>query len=578
MTPADRIGRLATAAKATVAAARGDLVIGVVDGPVDASDPHLHRVLVEGSEREAWSCIVSSSPACRHGTFVASRIARRCPDARLVVHPLFCEEARLDRCPRVRPRHLADALERLMDRGARVINMSVGLQGGPPGSMSALHRAYRRAERDGVLLVAAAGNDAASDANPLVRDPWVIPVAAHDDRGTLLPSSNRGGRIARHGLRAAGVGVLESPTAAIVGTSVAAPLVTAAAARLWALHPEASAAEIRRALLRPDARRHGPVPPPLDLDASRRCLARAVRRSPSSPPEPTRSSMMQTLPSATAPSSREDRSMGESPGVVVPQACACSPGAIAGFVYSTGMLEPRFPSEGDRRELQSRARELQVPSDDYYSVLSKFRYLARRVCWVLSVAERPVGILVPRSEAELTDLIEALSPELRPNPELVVTGTQGSTAPPGMCAGLEVPMVSVAELDYFTKEALLDRLRKELGGQGANAADVDQVVQRVWTATGLWRQPGFDDEQRAKNYLTLRTTGLYETTLTLGQAGAGRYWLQAITAREQETEDGRSVVQVDAEYQNASGRTQTYRAEVDVTDLFAFQSKALYTV
>ena len=56
------------------------------------------------------------------------------------------------------------------------------------------------------------------------------------------------------------------------GTSAAAPFVTGAIALLWSLYPQASAAEIRQAILRPDIPRRSITPPLLNAEASWRLL------------------------------------------------------------------------------------------------------------------------------------------------------------------------------------------------------------------------------------------------------------------------------------------------------------------
>lgn len=266
------------------------------------------------------------------------------------------------------------------------------------------------------------------------------------------------------------------------------------------------------------------------------------------------------------------------------ESCSCGAGAPLGFVLSTGVLVPRLVDEGDRKEFEARARELDVPRDDFYGVLSKTRYLARRVCWVLEVDDHPAAILVPRREPELTDLIEALKLfRSLPNPTdatLLVTGTLGGPAPASKCEGLQVPMISVDELQYFTRRELLNKLASELNKE-KERREVETAAEQIWMHAGVWREPGFDDEQRAKNYLVFRTTPLYERTIALAKDAAdqGRaYWLSAITASGVTNEAGRSVVNVDSTFQAASGQTLTYRAEIDVTDLFAFQHKALYQV
>ena len=562
--------------------------IGIVDGPVDASHPALAHTKLRTTTSPP-TCTNPGSPACRHGTFVAGQLATLCPSSELIVHPIFCEAATLEACPIVRPYHLATALDRLMDQGARIINMSVGLRGGLGGSMSALHRSYRRAQREGVLLIAAAGNDGQPDVNPLFHDPWVIPVAAHDHEGRILPTSNRGGEIGRHGLLAPGSELLGlapgGGQSRMSGTSVAAPQVTAPAALLWSLYPQAAAAQIRRALLRPQVDRRGQIPPSLDPSDSQRWL----RLHPPSTPA-ARSTAMSSLtlpPTSSRPASRStlEPAATSSPGhlipasTIVPQACGCDPGPAMGFVYSSGTLVPHFSDEGDRREFETRAREMERPINDFFSILSKHRYLARRICWVLMVNERPTGILLPRSGSEVDEFIEGLGPEQHTNYAVIVTGLRGSTAPPDKCDGLEVPMVSVTDLNYFTQEALLQSIRDEASrSSGYNASDLEPAIQRVWMLGGIWKNPGFDDEQRAINFAALRNTFLYERTVYMDKQTTTSYWLQSISAHVHETMDGRSIANVDATYENSNNQSRTFRAEVDVTDLFPFLSKSLSEV
>ncbi|MEM9454774.1 MAG: S8 family serine peptidase [Myxococcota bacterium] len=575
--------------------------IGIVDGPVDTTHPALTHTPLRTTTPPP-TCTNPRSPACRHGTFVAGQLATLCPASSLILHPLFCEAATLEACPIVRPYHLATALDRLMDEGARIINMSVGLRGGLAGSMSALHRSYRRAEREGVLLIAAAGNDGHPDVNPLFHDPWVIPVAAHDPQGRILPTSNRGGEIGRHGLLAPGSELLGlapgGGQSRMSGTSVAAPQVTATAALLWSQYPQATAAEIRRALLRPQVDRRGQIPPSLDRADSQRWLDALHHLHPAThhlhqPPTPTnRPTPMSpfTPPPTTSfhptPRPTLEPAATASPSLVpastiIPQACGCGcdPGPPMGFVYSSGTLAPHFANEGDRREFETRAREMERPVNDFFSILSKYRYLARRICWVLMVNERPTGILLPGSGSDLDEFIQGLGPEQHANYDVMVTGVRGSTAPPDKCDGLEVPMVSVAELNYFTQAALLNKLRDEAcQSSGFSPSEIEQAINRVWMLGGIWKNPGFNDEQRAINFVALRNTFLYEKTVFMDKDTTTKYWLEALSAHVHETMDGRSVADVDATYENSNNQRRTFRAEVDVTDLFPFLSKSLTEV
>src|SRR5262249_19369970 len=79
-----------------VSSGRPDLLIGLVDGPVDQTHPDLlveHIRELPGTP--GGQCINASSIACAHGTFVAGMFSARrgglaaaiCPDCTLLVRP-----------------------------------------------------------------------------------------------------------------------------------------------------------------------------------------------------------------------------------------------------------------------------------------------------------------------------------------------------------------------------------------------------------------------------------------------------------------------------------------------------------
>jgi subtilisin family serine protease len=150
----------------------------------------------------------------------------------------------------------ANAIDFAVDHGARVINASWG---GPAFSM-ALYSAIRRANEHGVLFVAAAGNDGVNADStpdyPAAFDlPNIISVAATDRSDRLVDFSNYGAKSVD--LAAPGddiystVPPVSDPTgyAAFSGTSMAAPFVTGAAALYLSKFPQATADQVRAALL-----------------------------------------------------------------------------------------------------------------------------------------------------------------------------------------------------------------------------------------------------------------------------------------------------------------------------------------
>ncbi len=171
--------------------------VGVIDTGVDFDHPSM-----KGVELVAWSDLVNgrSRPYDDqgHGTAMASIILGRsplrggAPAAELIAVKVvdkdkpFSED--FDEV-------VADGIDFCLDNGADIISLSLGgvyenidLIVGP-----ATQAAIAQAVSHGVLVVAAAGNDGASDdVSYPSRFPEVISVGAVDKRGQMAPFSSRG--------------------------------------------------------------------------------------------------------------------------------------------------------------------------------------------------------------------------------------------------------------------------------------------------------------------------------------------------------------------------------------------------
>ena len=252
--------------------------IAMMDGPITADHPDLAGAAIsEVGGGPAPRCRHPGKTACLHGTFVAGiLVAGRgsetpgiCPGSPLLVRPIF-SDAPDGSSPTASTREAGRAIADCVKAGARVINMSSAV--GEPSTRvdQALHAALDHAALNGVIVVAAAGNDATLGSSVVTRHPWVIPVAGCDMNGQPTGHSNLGGSLGRAGLCAPGERVKSLSTAggptALTGTSFAAPFVTGAVALLWSQFPEATAADVRYAVTHCETRRRRAVVPPL-LDA-----------------------------------------------------------------------------------------------------------------------------------------------------------------------------------------------------------------------------------------------------------------------------------------------------------------------
>ena len=172
--------------------------------------------------------------------------------------------------PSATPGELAMAIRESIDAGARVINLSAALAQPSSRGEFELDDALDHAAKQGVLVVAAAGNQGMVGSTAITRHPWIIPVAACDLQGRPTHESNLGSSIGRRGLSAPGEGITSLAATGqpltFGGTSAAAPFVTGTIALLWSEFPSVSAADLKGALTQTSGTRRRSVVPPL-LDA-----------------------------------------------------------------------------------------------------------------------------------------------------------------------------------------------------------------------------------------------------------------------------------------------------------------------
>lgn len=173
---------------------------------------------------------------------------------------------------------LVEAIQRAIDKKARVINMSIGAVGADQGISRGLSLALDAARQQGVVIVAASGNES-DRANKTVADvslpaayPGVVSVGAFLEDGTLANYSNGGDALdilapgGNGGLGRSGFPVISTwPTypafefltnrvttlsyAGISGTSMATPHVSAVAALILAQEPELTPQQVRSRLI-----------------------------------------------------------------------------------------------------------------------------------------------------------------------------------------------------------------------------------------------------------------------------------------------------------------------------------------
>jgi subtilisin family serine protease len=214
------------------------VVVAVIDGPYDAAA--LSRVLAYAPVSLAGgTCGVSPNSACDHGTFIIGLLGARedamipglCPDCRLIHVPLFIDMS----APWASVDELATAIVQAVTAGARLINLSLAILGADSQNHPGLAAALNHAERNGAVLLVAAGNQGRLAMGQLLSHPIAIPVVGVDASQRLLPDSNFGPAISRRGVAALGRMPGYAPgggTTAMSGTSVATAVATGTLAQV----------------------------------------------------------------------------------------------------------------------------------------------------------------------------------------------------------------------------------------------------------------------------------------------------------------------------------------------------------
>jgi subtilisin family serine protease len=222
-----------------------EICIAIIDSRVDLS----HPVFAGAQLRElmpAWLTSRMGPAGASHGTHVASIIFGQpggplegiAPRCRGVVIPVYgeTENGELTPCSQ---EDLGRAISLALEAGARLINISGGELIDPGDEDPLLAKIVRSCEQQGVVIVAATGNEGCECLHAPATFETVLAVGAANASGRPMPFSNWDVSLADHGILAPGEGILGAvPGGGLAvqnGTSFACPIVTGAASLLLGL-------------------------------------------------------------------------------------------------------------------------------------------------------------------------------------------------------------------------------------------------------------------------------------------------------------------------------------------------------
>jgi hypothetical protein len=245
------------------------------------------------------------------------------------------------------------------------------------------------------------------------------------------------------------------------------------------------------------------------------------------------------------------------------------------YVYAIGKVVHRFPNRSLEMELaQAMGRRAEEQTrgvtreEVIYRALTDAanRHIARQICYVLNIEGLETYILIPSDPLEMNSLAEAIRPAPGVGDINVVIGRRGPIAPPEMCNGLMVPIVSVDQIYSFDRDTLMKAIPKRKGtsdDQFRKTTDAlfNHIIQIADNAGAI-------DEHRALNYLSVRYDEIYHRTQLMQDEN---YSFTAVEVRPSRLSGTQKIVDVIFSYENRANRAvQKWFCRVDVTGEWPF--------
>ena len=203
----------------------------------------------------------------------------------------------------------------------------------------------------------------------------------------------------------------------------------------------------------------------------------------------------------------------------------------------------------------------------FHHVLSRpeNRYLARQLCWVLTVQGLETYILQPRDPADL-DLLISTRPTPTSSMDQHGHRSAGPVAPPEFCNGLMIPVVAFDQIYSFSREALIEAIpRPESIPAERFERAANELFDRIMQMTD---NAGATGEHRAVNYLAMRYPNIYAKA---AEAFAMDLSLTSVEVRPSTLSATRTIVEVIFAFTHRNTDfTEKSFVRVDVTEEFPF--------
>jgi len=286
------------------------------------------------------------------------------------------------------------------------------------------------------------------------------------------------------------------------------------------------------------------------------------------------------VPTDAPPEKRENREPPRKPEAGKDGEVTASPSAgpgkpVPNYIYALGRVVPSFPNPGVEKEFGRVAGVTETAGltdqETFHAVLSKRenRYLARKICWTLTVEGMPAYIIFPRHRGDLEYLVEAIRPVPKPKDVDVFIGEKGPIAPPEMCGGLQVPMIAFDHTFSFDRDSMIKSIPRpesipEKDDQKFRSAAGELFDRIMQMADNM----GATDKHRALNYLAVRYPAIYAKA---AEEFGRNFSLTGVVARPSRLSGSRKVVSAIFSYSHReTDVTEKYFVRVDTTEVFPF--------
>lgn len=279
---------------------------------------------------------------------------------------------------------------------------------------------------------------------------------------------------------------------------------------------------------------------------------------------------MEENPQPTRPDAGERPAVGPASSAAGPGCPTCTAEWNHSYVYALGRIEAHFPQLAVEKEFaQVLGRGETAGLTDrqaIHLVLSKHRYLARSMCYVLTIEGLPNYIVVPRDPADFDQLVAAIRPTPQSTDVDVIIGMRGSIASPEMCNNLMLPVVSFDQLYSFDVNSLIKAIPVPENMEAKKFAPIaEELFQRIMQMAD---NAGSTDAHRAMNYLAVRYSAIYVKTAEQLARDAS---LTAVEVRPSVLSGTRRIMEVILAYTDRhTDVIEKWFTRVDVTEKFPF--------